>query len=239
MRSTGLVLLGRFHGHFPLGSQTSRVTLVDMRWMSIASVLIFALVSSVFADPAPIDPHLIAATGGDATLIGTDGLIVTLSPDGGGIFSFQNNTGMDLAAIDITIPFLSPISLNVQTVPAGALSGFTESFPVTCPAGEPTSAPCLTLGLTLAPGTGLGAEGAPFVLDFNGPPFSTDDQDVLGGHSDLGNLNGSDQVGGWIPGAKVFVVPVLATPEPGNMIVLLLAGASMAIYSRRRSLRLQ
>ena len=56
-----------------------------MRSVFIGSTLLFALVSSALADigPVPIDPHLVAATGGDATPIG-DGLTVQLSAEGGG-----------------------------------------------------------------------------------------------------------------------------------------------------------
>ena len=149
----------------------------DMRSVFIGSALLFALVSSALASTAavPIDPHLIAATGGDATPI-DDGLTIQLSAGGGGIFVFNNNTGSNLAEIDLTIPSASPF-FDVTTFPkTGALSGFATS-PATCPAGEPTSAPsCVELQLFLAPGTPLGAAGTNFILDFDFPHNAIDDQ---------------------------------------------------------------
>ncbi|MGD0300444.1 MAG: PEP-CTERM sorting domain-containing protein [Bryobacteraceae bacterium] len=204
-----------------------------MRSVFIGSTLLFALVSLALADtePVPIDPHLVAATGGDATPIG-DGLTIQLSTGGGGIFVFNNNTGGNLAEIDLTIPVLSPFSLNVTTFPVGALSGFGTSFPVQCPAGEPTTASCLTLSLLLAPGTTLGAEGTNFILDFDFPHTALDNLVASGQYT--GGTVTDGLVGDWIPSVFANVVPVDVTPEPENMIVMLLAGVGMIVYNRRR-----
>jgi hypothetical protein len=111
------------------------------------------------------------------------------------------------------------------------LSGFTTSFPVPCPAGEPTTASCLELGLTLTPGTTLGANGSNFVLDFDFPHSALDNLVASGQYT--GGTVTEGTVGDWIPNVFANVVPV-ETPEPENMIVMLLAAAGMITYSRRR-----
>lgn len=207
-----------------------------MRSVFIGSTLLFALVSLALADTAavPIDPHLVAATGGDATPIG-DGLTIQLSAEGGGIFVFNNNTGSNLAEIDLTIPVASPF-FSVTTFPAGALSGFATA-PAPCPAGEPTSAPsCVELSLLLAPGTALGAEGTNFVLDFDFPHTALDNLVASGQY--MGGTVTQGLVGDWTPDVFANVVPVETTPEPENMIVMLLAGVGMIIYNRRRKVSL-
>jgi hypothetical protein len=204
-----------------------------MRSVFIGSILLFALVSSALADtgPVPIDPHLIAATGGDATPI-DDGLTIQLSAEGGGIFVFNNNTGSNLAEIDLFIPS-SPF-FDVTTFPTGALSGFkTSPAPGKCPAGEPAGAPsCVELSLLLAPGTPLGAEGTNFVLDFDFPHTALDNLVASGQYT--GGTVTDGLVGDWTASVSANVVPVEATPEPENMIVMLLAGVGMIIYNRRR-----
>src|SRR5271170_8316896 len=79
------------------------------RLMSAGSLVLFGLASSAMADISPIDPHALFASGGDADPLGTGGAQIQLSIQGGtsntggGIFVFQNTTGMDLTAIDVDI----------------------------------------------------------------------------------------------------------------------------------------
>src|SRR5579864_6128550 len=72
-----------------------------MRLMVSSSILALFLASSALAD---IDPHIIYATGGDATPIGANGISVDLSNGGGGIFVFQNTLG-DLSNLDVKVQF--------------------------------------------------------------------------------------------------------------------------------------
>jgi hypothetical protein len=74
------------------------------------SVFLFALVCTTRADPVnQVYPHLIFATGGDATPITTDGISIDLSAGGGGIFVFRNDTGADLSMLDVKVQFFFPV----------------------------------------------------------------------------------------------------------------------------------
>ena len=206
-----------------------------MRLVSGGYIFLSALISSALAatiPSIPIDPHLTAATGGDAMSL-TGETSIQLSQEGGGIFVFKNLTGSDLAEIDVVIPVLSPFSVGVTTFPLAASSGFMVTFPIDCPAEEPTSASCLKLQLFLAPGTPLGANGTNFVLDFDKFPGTTVDQQVASGQY-TGETVVEGQVGDWIAGVTADVIPV-TVPEPGSAVALLLGGAGLAIYRRRRN----
>ena len=76
-----------------------------MKLMVSGSIAALILASSAFANIIPFDPHIIYATGGDATPIDTNGISVNLSDGGGGIFVFENDTGNDLTNLDVKVQF--------------------------------------------------------------------------------------------------------------------------------------
>src|SRR5216684_1481460 len=81
------------------------------------SIFLSALVSTALADPVnEVDPHIIYATGGDATPITTGGISIDLSQGGGGIFVFQHDTGADLSMLDVNVQFPFAVFPNGFTV---------------------------------------------------------------------------------------------------------------------------
>jgi len=219
-----------------------------MRLVIASSILLSALVSAALAAPVnEVDPHIIYATGGDATPITTDGISIILSDGGGGIFVFENDTGHDLSMLDVNVQFTFPTGMfpNGFTVAdtifvgiPGQQSSFSDALfnNVTCADLGTFSATtaCLQMVFGLVPGPLVGA-GQNFVLDFDFP-LGTVDVQVETGQYTGGTDTGPDRKGDWQPDASAGVTPVII-PEPGTFGALLIGGLGLAIAGRRRFAR--
>ena len=220
-----------------------------MRLM-LGSIALLVLVS--LARGAPIDPHIIFATGGDATDITATGTSVTLSSLGGGIFVFHNATGSPLSQVDINVQFPGPSFPNGFSVDAtifipspGQQSSFSDTLlnGTTCDGQSSDSFSCLRMMFGLIPGPLIGSDQN-FVLDFYFPMTAVDTL-VANGEYNVANceqLNlgctgttnlSSTRSGDWPDSALVSVTPV-SIPEPGTSGALVLGGADLAIYFWRR-----
>lgn len=215
-----------------------------------ASISLLALVSSAWA--APVDPHIIFATGGDATDITTKGALVTLSQMGGGIFVFHNATGGPLSRLEVNVQFPEPSFPNGLVVDETIFvpspsqqSTFSDTLfnGTTCDGQTSNSFSCLKMVFGLIPGPLIGTDQN-FVLDFYFPSTAVDNLVATGNYSltnceqlDLGctgttNLS-TTRSGDWPDSASVSVTPV-PIPEPGTLGALLVGGAGLAIYGGRR-----
>ena len=220
-----------------------------MRWM-FASISLVALVSSARA--TAVDPHIIFATGGDATDITTSGTSVALSQKGGGIFVFHNATGGPLSQLDVNVQFPEPsfpngfgVDETIFVPSAGQLSTFSDSLfnGATCDGQSSDSFSCLKMVFGLVPGPLIGT-GQNFVLDFYFPLTAVDNLVATGNYNlenceqlDLGctgttNLSAT-RSGDWPDSASVDITPV-PIPEPGTLGVLLIGGVGLAICCRQR-----
>lgn len=211
-----------------------------MRLMFAGSILLVAA-SSAFADLVPVDPHIIYASGGDATPIGTEGISINLSNGGGGIFVFQNDTGVDLSNLDVRVQFPFAVFPNGFTlddtifVPTGGQQSTFSSAQfnmVTCAdlQGFSSSTACLDMKFGLVPGPLVGI-GQNFVLDFDFP-LDTIDASVANGTYTGGTLI-EGRNGDWPSDALVSVTPIPAVPEP-RYAGLILAGLATLVYRQRR-----
>ena len=214
--------------------------------LKLGSISLLALTSSARA--TAIDPHLIVATGGDATDITTIGTSVTLSPKGGGIFAFHNATGGPLSQIDLNVQFPESAFPNGFEVDAtifvpspGQHSTFSDTpfNGATCDGRSSDSFSCLKMVFGLVPGPFIGT-GQNFVLDFYFPLTAVDTL-VASGEYNLANCEqlvlgctgttnlSATRSGDWPDSALVSVIPV-PIPEPGTSGALLLGGVGLAIY---------
>jgi hypothetical protein len=237
--------------------------------LAAGSVVLFALATTAMADITPVDPHGLFADGGDATPLCIDDVCsgpLTLSDPnpgsdtGGGIFVFNNNTGMALSAVDvdITLPnsFLNGFSFTGTIyTPGGGASSVSETI-VTHACGDPldTTSFCVEMAYAVNPGP-LVPVGGNFTLDFDkpvsdGPPpvyggvdelVATGNYSVAGCEaSELPNCTGTTdtsnaRIGEWADGATGFVTPVFATPEPRQYAGLLAGILALAFFLRRKS----
>ncbi|HLK17458.1 MAG TPA: PEP-CTERM sorting domain-containing protein [Bryobacteraceae bacterium] len=220
--------------------------------MSAGSLLVFGLASTAMADISPVDPHALFASGGDATPLGS-GQPITLSspagPDdqGGGIFVFNNDTGMALSAVkvSITMPesFFNGFSFTgTLFTPGPSASSISEVlFSGKCKTGADT-ADFFCVQLTFAENPGpIVPIGGNFVIDFD-KPASQGPPPVYGGVDQLvatglytGDTDTSDsRVGEWANGANGFVDPVFATPEPRQYAGILGGIFALAIFLKRK-----
>jgi hypothetical protein len=220
--------------------------------MRLMLAYIFGLAVISAAGTMPVDPHIIFATGGDATDITTSGTSVTLSPMGGGIFVFHNATGAPLSLVDINVQFPEasfPSGFGVDAtifVPSpGQQSIFSDTLfnGATCDGQSSDSFSCLKMVFGLSPGPFISA-GQNFVLDFYFPMTAVDTLVATGQYNlvnceqmDLGctgttNLSAT-RSGDWPESALVSVTPV-TIPEPGTA-VLLIGGFGLAICRWLRS----
>jgi hypothetical protein len=211
------------------------------------SIFLFALVSTARADPvSQVDPHIIYATGGDATPITTDGISIDLSAGGGGIFVFQNDTGADLSMLDVKVQFPFPVFAIGFTVadtifvgtPAQQAS-FSDSLfnNVTCAdlGGFSSTTSCLAMQFGLNPGP-LAGKGQNFVLNFDFPLTSVDLL-VEKGQYTGGTDTSEARVGDWPSDAPAGVTPVTVAPEPGTFGLLVIGGFGLAIGRRQKLVR--
>jgi hypothetical protein len=194
------------------------------------------------ADLTPFDPHALFATGGDAVPIGS-GQPIALSPSGGGIFVFNNNTSSALSKVDvaITLPdsFLNGFSFTgtIFTPGPGAASVTETTFTNTDCNHPSTTNFCVQMAFRLSPGP-LVPLGGNFVLDFDAPDGNGDYQGVdalvaNGTYTGTGDDTAA-RVGEWADGAVGFVTPVLATPEPRQYAALLAGIMALAFFFRSR-----
>jgi hypothetical protein len=222
---------------------------VIMRLM-FASISLVVLVSSAWA--TSVDPHIIFATGGDATDITTKGTLVTLSQMGGGIFVFHNATGGPLSRLQVNVQFPVPSFPNGFVVDEtifipslGQQSTFSDTLfnGATCDGQTSDSFSCLKMVFGLIPNPLIGTDQN-FVLDFYFPLTAVDDLVATGNYSltnckqmDLGctgttNLS-TTRSGDWPDSASVSATPVLI-PEPGTLGALFIGGVGLGIYCDRR-----
>lgn len=220
--------------------------------MSASSLLVFGLASSALADISPVDPHALFASGGDASPIGA-GQPITLSspvgPDnqGGGIFVFNNDTGMALSAVRvaITLPesFFNGFSFTGTIfTPVPSASSVSEVlFSGKCgSAADPTNFFCVQLTFAESPGP-IVPIGGNFVIDFDkpasqGPPptYGGVDQLVATGLYTGDTDTSGARVGEWANGAQGFVSPIFATPEPRQYAGILGGIFALAIFLKRK-----
>jgi hypothetical protein len=194
----------------------------------------------------PIDPEILIDTGGDAMDITTGGVSITLSPTGGGIFVFHNATGGPLSKLDVAVQFPMPTfpsgfgvdgTIAIQQ-PGQQQSSFMASlFPdATCAGQSSNSASCVQMVFGLIPGPLIGT-GQNFVLDFdakvNGEYVGVDAV-VASGQYTGGTDTSPARVGDWPDSASADTTPVLSAPEPGSVGTLIIGGAGLAFYYRRR-----
>lgn len=218
-----------------------------MRPTIICLILLFALVSTTLADSVnQVDPHIIFATGGDATPITTNGISISLSNGGGGIFVFQNDTGAALSMLDVNVQFPFAVFPNGFTVAdtifagmPGQQSSFSDSLfnNVTCAdlGGFSSTTACLTMQFGLNPGPLVG-QGQNFVLDFDFP-LQAVDVSVENGTYTGGTDTSAARTGDWPAGAPASVTPITAAPEPSAFSLLLIGGLGLAIARRRKLVR--
>jgi hypothetical protein len=218
-----------------------------MRLAITCSFLLSALISTALAAPiTEVDPHIIYATGGDATPITTGGISIDLSEGGGGIFVFQNDTGADLSMLDVKVQFPFAVFPNGFTVAdtifvgtPGQQSSFSDSLfnNVTCAnlGGFSSSTACLVMQFGLNPGPLVG-KGQNFVLDFDFP-LTTVDVSVENGTYTGGTDTSGARSGDWPSNAPAGVTPITVSPEPGTFGALLIGGLALAIARRRKLVR--
>jgi hypothetical protein len=228
------------------------------RLVSASSLVLFGLASSAMADITPVDPHALFATGGDATPIFGKTPIVFSNPDGtdqgGGIFVFQNETGLPLSEVDVaidlsTVFFQNNFSLT-QTifVPPGSGQQASNGFSTqqgNCNGGALTTDTCLKLSFALDPGPLVLPLGN-FVLDFDAKPngvYGFVDELVATGQYNAENCgeactgttdNGTQRIGEWPNLTQAYVTPIVATPEPRQYAGLLAGIIALAIFLKRR-----
>jgi hypothetical protein len=212
------------------------------RLVSASSLVLFCLASSAMADLIPIDPHALFATGGDAVPIGS-GQPITLSPSGGGIFVFNNDTTGALSKVDvsITLPdsFLNGFSFTgtIFTPTSGAASVTETTFTNTDCVNPSSTNFCVQMAFRLSPGPLVPLNGN-FVLDFDAPDGNGDYQGVdalvaNGTYTGDGD-DSAARVGEWAPNAVGFVTPIVATPEPRQYAGLLAGIFALAIFLKRK-----
>jgi hypothetical protein len=209
--------------------------------MAAGSIVLLSSMSSAMADLIPLDPHALFATGGDAVPIGL-GQPITLSPGGGGIFVFNNDTSAPLSKVNVTITlpdsFLNGFSFTgtIFTPTSGAASVTETTFTNTDCTNPSTTNFCVQMAFRLTPGP-LVPLGGNFVLDFDAPVNDVyqgvDAQVANGTYTGTGDV-GEGRVGEWAGGATGFVTPILATPEPRQYAGLLAGTMALAIFFRRR-----
>jgi hypothetical protein len=235
---------------------------LGVRLMAVSSLVLFGFAPAAMADLTPFDPHALLATGGDATDICSPhqscGQPIQLSPAGGGIFVFTNNTGSPLQSVDVDINVLDSLAVSgfsvVGTIPAGAgqLASFSSGFILfhTCD-GQPSATEfCEQMAFTLTPGP-LVPLGGNFVLDLddpgpNGYAPGTVDGLVASGQYSLENCeeeeldcngttdNSSNRAGSWGASATGSVTPIPAIPEPRHYAGPLFGFLALAIFFGRR-----
>jgi hypothetical protein len=211
----------------------------------IGSIALLGCASSVLADVSPYDPHVLYATGGDATNItGTSAII--FSSAGGGIFVYHNDTGVALASLDVDVAVPDALSMNgfsvtgAIVVPSGEgtqRSEFTAGFVTGSDCNGPSSTTfCELMTFNLIPGP-LVPIGGNFVLDFDDPVngvYVGLDAEVANGSYTGDTMTGSGQIGSWGAFTMGSVTPILATPEPAHYAGLLAGMVVLAIYLRIR-----
>jgi hypothetical protein len=218
-------------------------------FVATGSLVLFGFASSAMADLVPYDPHALFATGGDATPI--DGSTpITFSPTGGGIFVFENNTGADLAMLQVNVEVPDTLALSGFTVdgtifvpPGQTNSSVKTTFILnsTC-SGPSTTTFCEEITFRLIPGP-LVLKGGNFVLDFDDPDPATGQYTGVDALVANGTYTGdgdtsANRAGGWGDGTTASVIPIPAVPEPRQYAVLLAAILALAIFSKtRQSLR--
>lgn len=230
----------------------------SMRFMISGLVLVLSITSLAKANLIPYDPHVLLASGGDATPISSP-LPITFSAAGGGIFVFENDTGADLAKFEADIAVPNSFATSGFTVNGtifvppgtGQQVSFSATFvPGSNCAGASDSEFCEKMTFALVPGPLIPA-GGNFVLDFDEPPPGgyqpgTVDGLVATGQYSLENCikfdlpcNGetdtsSGRTGAWPIDAQGVVTPFVATPEPRYYAGLLAGILAIGIYARRR-----
>jgi len=223
--------------------------------MRLILVYIWALPLVSSAGTMSVDPHIIFATGGDATDITANGTSVSLSPLGGGIFVFHNATGEPLSQVDLSVQFPEPsfpAGLAVDAtifVPSPAQqSMFSDALlsGETCDGRRSDGFSCLEMVFGLLPGPLIETDQN-FVLDFYFPPTAVDAL-VASGNYNLTNCEqqglgctgttnlSATRNGDWPESAFVTVTPVPMS-EPGSIGTLIIGGVGLAIYRRRRQKR--
>jgi hypothetical protein len=207
----------------------------------VISLLVSVGISSVMANPVPIDPEILIDTGGDATDINYDGSPITIASNGGGIFAFHNITGGPLNEIDINLLFMVPeLNIAVRGTFAGTTQGQSYSFePITlwqsdCNGNSSDSESCLELQFSATPGPLVVTDGN-FTFDFNNRAnYDAADFAVLAGdwNPSLGQGGG----GGW-PSVSGNIEPDAAVPEPSYRATAgLMSLALLAAWNYRRRL---
>lgn len=215
-----------------------------MRLLAASSIVLLSFVPAAMADLIPYDPHVLLASGGDATPISST-LPIVFSQGGGGIFVFENDTGADLAKFeaDIAVPntFAAGgfgVSGTIFVPPgAGQQASFSATFvPGSDCVGASADSFCEKLVFALVPGP-LIVKGQNFVLDFDDPgPTGYEGVDALVATGQYtGDTDTSqDRSGAWPMMAKGLVTPFVATPEPRFYAGLLAALMALGIYARSR-----
>lgn len=212
----------------------------------IGSIALLGCVSSALADVSPYDPHVLYATGGDATDI-TGPTTIMFSSAGGGIFVYHNDTGVALASLDVDIAVPDDLALHgfsvtgAIVVPSGGVTQVSEFSAVMYPPNSNCSGPstttfCEMMTFSLIPGP-LVPIGGNFVLDFDDPVngvYVGLDAEVANGTYTGDTMTGSGQIGSWGAFTMGSVTPILATPEPAHYAGLLVGMVVLAGYFRIR-----
>jgi hypothetical protein len=194
------------------------------------------------ADLTPYDPHALFATGGDATPISST-LPITFTSSGGGIFVFQNDTGADLASLEVDVQVRNALAQNgfvvtgTIVVPPGSSqqASFSAGFiPASNCTGFSATTFCEQMTFALVPGP-LVPKGGNFVLDFDDPnQYTEEDRQILAGtYTGTGDTT-SNAHGSWGPLTQGSVTPFTAVPEPQHYAGLLAGMLALAVYSRSR-----
>ena len=147
---------------------------LPLRFALICLLLMSA--SSLWAAMVPIDPEILFGSAeGDAIDITTGAVLVTLSPTGGGIFSFHNATGAPLSKLTVDVQFPTPslqglsfegtIGGNIGSHQVTSFSVFPQPQTI-CGDGFSATQSCVEMIFSLTPGPLVDTDQN-FVLDFD------------------------------------------------------------------------
>ena len=179
--------------------------------------------------------------------ITTGGVSIILSPSGGGIFVFHNATGGPLSKLDVSVQFPMPTfpsgfgvdgTIAIQQMGQQQSSFLSNLFPqMTCAGEVSDSVSCVLMVFGLIPGPLIGTDQN-FVLDFDHKvdgQYVGVDALVATGQYTGGTDTSEDRAGDWPASAPGTTVPELAAPEPGYFGALLVCGAGLVLFYRRRA----
>jgi hypothetical protein len=202
----------------------------------VAKLLLCVLVASAVLLADPIDPDLIIETGGESTPVTNPNFSFNAGNNGGGVYSFQNQTGGVLNGLTLIFDLLpGPYLFNIVN---GIFQAQSISFQQnSCADSGNLSSWCWTFKFyNIIPSGPVIPENGHFVVsltNFGDLPVGTL-TDILNGTYNGPDL--PDGTGGWGPG-RVFNATANVVPEPGYY-GLLAAGLGLLAYRRWKSKRL-